>query len=335
MRLISRLTSVATIPLVLLAGSSVAPTAVAAARQGQAAKAAGTSSYRMVDLGTLGGESSFATAMNDRGDVVGRSTVADGTFHGFLWRGGRMIDLGSMSPIDINNRRQIVGTLDDRSNAHLWRAGRLTDLGTLGGTFSHATAINDRGDVVGVSATADGPSAPFLWSKGRMRKLPLDAVAGINERRQVAGGRLHGTAGFHAGVLYRGRFTDLGAGPFDRSNTYGINDRGWVIGWHFSPARAERGMLWRGGTATDVGTLGGERTQLRAINDRGQILGQSQVADGNVRPVLWQRGVLTDLTAAGVVGEDTVVDLNDRGDIAASIRPVFGISRAVVYRKVR
>lgn len=321
-----RLTSI--IKALVTAGLALAVTTSAASAEVGTA----THHYRLVDLGTLGGESSFATAMNDRGVVVGSSTVADGSFHGFRWRNGSMTDLGLFRPTDINNRGQIVGTFDDQGNAFLWTAGRLTDLGSLGGPFTSPTAINDRGQVVGVSATTDGPAVPFLWSKGHMRRLPLDSVSDINNRGQVTGGRLQSGGGFHASVWFRGRVTDLGAAAFDRSNTYGINNRGWVIGWVFSAEQTERGTLWRKATRTDTGTLGGQRTQLKAINDRGQILAVSQVADGNDHPALWWRGVLTDLTTLGLGADIDLVDLNNRGEIAASIRPVFGISHAVIYR---
>jgi probable HAF family extracellular repeat protein len=337
---------VAALALVLAAASPVAGAgAGTAGTAGTAANGSAKGSatqYRLVDLGTLGGHISYATAMNDRGAVVGGSTLADDfTFHGFLWRNGKMTDLGLFRPISINNKGQIVGTRDDRNGAFLWRGGKLIDLGSLGGASSFPTAINDRGDVVGMSDTADGRSVPFLWSKGRMRELPLSSVSDINNRRQVAGGRVHGTGGFHATVWYRGKITDLGAGPFDRSNTYGINERGWVIGWKFSTDQFERGTLWRQrstgstgstATATDVGTLGGAYTQLKSINDRGQILGVSQAPDGNEHPVLWWRGVLTDLTTLGVGASDHIADLNNSGQIASTISPEFGVSRAVVYR---
>lgn len=37
------------------------------------------------DLGTLGGESSYAYDVNDQGVVVGASQTADGAFRGFRW----------------------------------------------------------------------------------------------------------------------------------------------------------------------------------------------------------------------------------------------------------
>jgi probable HAF family extracellular repeat protein len=308
----------------------VAVTAALALTASPAAASTAGSALHMVDLGTLGGESSYAIAMNDRGDVIGNSAVADGSWHGFLWRNGIMTDLGALDPVDINNRGEIAGTVDGVAVVRS-RNGRVVSLGTLGGLFSRPVAINDRGDVVGVSDTPDFRNAVFGWKNGTMRELPLDDVSGINDRGQVSGGRLAGT-GFHAAVWHRGTVTDLGALDFDRSNTYGVNDRGWVIGWVFSPEQRERGALWRDGELIDVGTLGGGTTTLVAVNDRGAILAYSQLADGFVHPALWRAGAFTDLTTLGVNAEADLADLNNHGHIAATTRPVFGISHAVIYR---
>src|SRR5215467_1771693 len=72
-----------------------------------------------VDLGTLGGSYSVATAVNANGQVIGFSYLAgDMAQHAFLWTAA------GLTPVD---------------------------LGTLGGTSSVATAVNANGRVIGYS----------------------------------------------------------------------------------------------------------------------------------------------------------------------------------------
>ncbi|MET8094401.1 hypothetical protein [Micromonospora sp. NPDC005220] len=297
----------------LTAAPTLAPNAAAAS--------GARASYRMVDLGTLGGDSSFASAMNDRGDVVGRAQAAGGTWRGFLWHHGRMTDLGAFTPTDVNDRGQVVGYPDDGSGGYVWDHGVLRPLGPS----ARPVAINDRGQVVGQT-----DAGPILWTNGRARPLPLSDVSDVNEHGQVSGGVFMPPDGYHATRWHSGRVTDLGAGPFNRSNTYALNDHGWVIGWQFSADQFPRGILWRRGRALDVGTLGGSYTELRAINNHGEILAISQASDRSARPALWRRGVLHDLSVAGISTYGEVVDLDDRGRIAASIRTDSG-ARAVTY----
>ena len=50
------------------------------------------------DLGTLGGDTSFAWAINNQGTVVGSSdrTAGDSTDFAFVWQDGRMLDLNTL-----------------------------------------------------------------------------------------------------------------------------------------------------------------------------------------------------------------------------------------------
>jgi len=118
----------------------------------------------------------------------------------------------------------------------------IIDLGTLGGTYSAAQAINNRGEIVGESSTASGELHAFLWQDGTMIDL----------------GTLGGTS----------------------SSARGINERGQVVGSSTTASGESRAFLWQDGTMFDLGTLGGPSigSSANAINNRGQVVGGSGTA---------------------------------------------------------
>ena len=48
------------------------------------------------DLGTFGGTSGYANAVNDAGEVAGAANKADSTLHAFFWKNGVKTDLGTI-----------------------------------------------------------------------------------------------------------------------------------------------------------------------------------------------------------------------------------------------
>ncbi len=116
-----------------------------------------------LDLGTLGGDSGGAVAINIHDQATGGAATASGEGHAFLYS-----------------------------------SGTLADLGTLGGTYSMGYAINDAGVVVGTSHTADGYPHPFAYRNGQMIDLRLsgtpevqgyqiDVASAINSAGQITG----------------------------------------------------------------------------------------------------------------------------------------------------
>ena len=181
-----------------------------------------TAESGMVDLGTLGGDYSEARAINELGQIVGRSATVDGEEHAFLitpidmdgegslewyWdadddgANDLMMDLDPLDgwswAKDINELGQIVGgrtSEDGNIHAFLWtREEGMQDLGTLGGISSWAWAINDEGYIVGSSATAAEEQHAFLWTAeegmmnletlGGTRSIALD----INDFNHIVG----------------------------------------------------------------------------------------------------------------------------------------------------
>ena len=54
----------------------------------------------------------------------------------------------------------------------LWEKGEMIDLGTFGGNFAAATAMDDRGQVVGGSGTSgEVENRAFVWERGVMTDL--------------------------------------------------------------------------------------------------------------------------------------------------------------------
>lgn len=247
-----------------------------------------------------------AAALNNAGQVVGRKRAADGRFRAVLWSGGRLRTLSDSPSVAnaVNNRGVAVGV--SGGHAVLWRNGRMVDLGTLGGDFSEGTAINDRGQIAGVSRTRTGADHAFLWQSGKMLDLGVahwDVLA-VDERGQVLV-----ETGSGAWVLWsNGRTRNLGTLGGDCTEPKDLGDEGEVVGAScLAPVKKgfrgkEHAFVWNEGTMTDLGRSGGGPNASRAygINDRHEIVGATETGE-TVRAgtpdqaavehaVLWTRG---------------------------------------------
>jgi probable HAF family extracellular repeat protein len=127
----------------------------------------------VVDLGTLlnGDMDSLATGINNIGQIAGWSDTAYGTLPWFKHRHAFRYEIASRKLIDlgvdqseangINDWNEMAGSYED-ANGHqhacYWdKSGKLWDLHdkiSAGGTWSKASAINDRGQIVGWTADA-------------------------------------------------------------------------------------------------------------------------------------------------------------------------------------
>jgi probable HAF family extracellular repeat protein len=192
----------------------------------------------MHDLGTLGGTSSRATAVNDFDQLTGNAGIAVGSTaaHAFRYTGGLpgsggvMQDLGTLGGptsrgYGINASGKIVGDSQITGGAvttfHAFHYtgtpgvdGVMTDLGTLGGTISAANAINNAGQIAGASQTsASSDYHAFLYTgtpgpTGTMRDLGTLGGAGsaayaINNSGQLVGAANTSGGAAHA-MIYTG-----------------------------------------------------------------------------------------------------------------------------------
>lgn len=214
-------------------------------------------------LGTLGGNSSWANSINNSGQVVGCANLSNGQSHAFLWQSGTMTDLGTLPggnfswAYGINDAELVVGQADSGTTSHafIWQSGVMTDLGSLNPTSnsssSCAYAVNNAGQVVGISSVSGGANHAFLWENGVMTDLgtlgPGSSTAyAINNAGQVVGYSSNGypNSVLHSFIWQNGVMTDLGipafpgTGPFDGSIPpgMGINDYGQIVGGTYSGA---------------------------------------------------------------------------------------------------
>ena len=113
---------------------------------------ANATSYQLIDLGTLGGNTSRANGINASGQVVGSSnSTSFGNTTGFYWENGAMNSIGTLGgntsvARDINDSGMITGTSQTSSGQqHAFRvgavSGSMVGLGTTGGNISHGMGI--------------------------------------------------------------------------------------------------------------------------------------------------------------------------------------------------
>jgi probable HAF family extracellular repeat protein len=274
---------------------------------------------QIIDLGTFGGNLSYANEINNNDQVAGfaLNTTPDS------------FDLGDFCQ---------NFPMPTQMRAFIWQNGVKQDLGTLGGTDSCALFMNERGQAAGnsftdsiVNPTTGLPTIhPFLWTNGRMVDLgtlggTLAVANAINDRGQVAGdSNLAGDMITHPFVWDRGVLTDLGTLGGDNGTTHWINNAGDVVGFADLPgSTTHHGFLWRKGIMQDLGTVANQPcSNAIRINSKGQIVGRaSDCMGGALRAFLWDKGSIVDLNDFVPTGSGLTLTeadyINDRGEIAA------------------
>lgn len=259
--------------------------------------------YTVVDLGTLGGQSSYATAINASGQVVGRSDGGRNVGeHAFLYSDGVMKDLGETNEAwGLNDAGAVVGdfTSSVRGDIHafLYDDSGMTDL-TQSGWVGVGRAINSSGTIVGSTALDTSLSeAPALYSNGSWTMLGTlggssGVAAAINEGGQIAGSAETSTHHIHAFLYQQGSMIDLGTLGGTTSWAFGINNAGAVVGWSIGAGDAfEHAFLYENGQIQDLGVLsGGNESAAYAINNKSVIVGES-----NAHAAIWTNRTISDL----------------------------------------
>ena len=281
--------------------------------------------FTVRDLGTLGGDSSVANAINQFNKVVGMSKTAAGEIRAFLWTPATqsMTDIGTLGgsfavAYDLNAADVIVGqstTPAGEFHAFIKRPGQaMVDLGTLGGDYSIAFGVNSASVVVGLSRVPSGELHAFKWT--------------------AAGGMI-----------------DMGTLGGDYSVGYAIDPSGQMTGYSRTPGGTLHAFrLAPTGPMVDLGTLGGPESwgqDASALGSTHYIAGYSLVripdpVPGPDRPSpsnLWlvyhafrwteQEG-MRDLGAAGGL-HSFGFGVNEFGDVVGQIVNILEEDRAFLW----
>ena len=345
--------------------------------------AVGQASYKVTDLGINNSKDNFSMAMglNNQGwveNMDGFVNPPENSLNTTVARGravininGVNIDLGTLGKADgnswidwggINDRGEAVGmsetAVPDPNGEDicgfgtfltcvpfLWRDGHMSALPTVGGNNGQASAINNRGEVVGFAETANAdPTCPptpsisaVLWTKGQAQALPLigtdpDGFAnGINNQGQAVGYSGNCVAALHAVMWQHGTAFQLQDLGFPRSNiANAINNLGQSVGQvRRADGSARVAALWQpDGTLTVLDQLlcncilsGDPRSFATGINNLGQVVGSTFDSDNNwSHGFIWQNDVMTDLNTLIPADSNLFVisasNINERGQIS-------------------
>jgi probable HAF family extracellular repeat protein len=213
----------------------------------------------------------------------------------------------------------------------------MSALPTVGGNNGQASAINNRGEVVGFAETNDIDSGcpthkirlPVLWKEGKAQALPTvgsdpDGFAlGINDQGQAVGQSNNCTGSIIRAVRWENNtvfaLPDLGGGSIAQA----INNQGQIVGIIGSAdGTTEFGALWQNGVLTNLGTLPGEFASIATgINSKGQVVGSTFDSGFDWSGgFIWQNHVMTDLNAL-IPGDSNLFiinasNINERGQIS-------------------
>jgi probable HAF family extracellular repeat protein len=247
--------------------------------------------YRVSNLDTLGGTSSGGNSINDLNWVAGYSRLTgDQSRHATLWRGGSLVDLGTLAGPNSNLNSSVT-----------WNVKNIR--GIIVGISQTATP-DPLGEAWSSSAFYGPPNnvgyinLGFVWEHGHMRELPTFSG---------------GNNGFATGANNRGQV--VGWAENDVHDPTCVSPQ--VL--QFRPA------MWRLGPPDQIHELplipGDSSGAATATNDFGQVVGISGICDQAIgrhtakHAVLWENGGVIDIGNLGAEWWNTPTAINQRGDV--------------------
>ena len=235
----------------------------------------------------------------------------------------------------INDRGQIVGHVSpvtgDQADGFVTDGITFTPIKVPGAIHTSAVGINDDGQIVGHFHNADAPGRGhgFVTTDG-VTFTAIDVPGAIhteaydiNNRRQIVGSfRLPGTTrGFVTDGI---TFTSIEVPGAMLTYAWGINDDGQIVGWFEDATSTRHGFVTTDGvTFTAIDVPGARDTMAFGINDDDQIVGEFLDASATPHSFITDGATFTTLDLLG--GSGAAQGINDRGQIVGPLHDDTGM----------
>lgn len=307
---------------------------------------------------TFGQDGTNVTAINNRGDILGKVSSNQGTeISSYLIKDGNTQSLWQLGAVNgLNDHGVVVGTSGNwdwpYNPASIYKDGQLTSIPSIdhatypGETaYGAANAINNNGAAVGYIYTTNDLNPnwythrAFLYENGVSKHIGFDpsrssTATDINNRGFAVG---YGSNGKYAttAFIYDGLTTrEIGSlGGID-SIASSINDQGTVVGFGTAVDGASHAFIYENGVLRDLGTWGRTSSYATKINNLGQTLVTASDSGGKSDYYLYQRDTAYNLNDLIPPNPEwhiaSIVDINDVGQIVGTACDQNGVCKGML-----
>ncbi len=260
-------------------------------------------SFTYSSISVPGATRTFASGINNMGQIVGSYSDSNGGWHGYVYTNGtftNFLDVPGANPTTpieiggINDAGEIVGSIlspSPNGRGFLYSDGIFTDIYYPQSFSTTAKGINNAGQILVGTGFVD-----FVLSNGELTPIIVPNISqtvvqasAINNIGQVVGsfGSSNDVQGFLQDT--NGEVTTFRFPGAVRTYPSGINDFGEIVGYYQGTDAPQHGFIYRNNVFTSfdepsAGSFLG--TQTGNINNAGQIVGTFTDASGRIQGFL-------------------------------------------------
>ena len=217
--------------------------------------------WRAINLGSIGGPNSSATAIAGNGIVAGFAKTSGGVSKAVLTSGGSWYQLNGLTNASgaygINDEEYVVGynSVGSPWKGFRWKtnASLLTLNNLSGGSYGVAVAINNNRRIVGYGDNSSGYQRGVFWDTDSSTENDILTLAGGSDVYSSAANA----------VSASGRITGWSDDGLGNTRAFLTGDNGIIAG-----------------LSQDLGTLGGYHSYGFGINDAEAVVGMAQISNG-------------------------------------------------------